>query len=592
MLIYLTKCKIHLIAPNLESYDKFNLFINEFGNSQFFNSKIIFPSEKEKEIIQYEMNEFNQHLPKKLSQHLILKISAFCVSTFMIRRFYYKSHYFDLDFFQYSKYKDKLNENRIILQEFKKDQFIILRDISSNTSLAFHKKTNHLVVLKYKQIFINKEEFQKEMGFYNKINEIKGTVKCFGYITNDGNEVKALFFEFMENGTLQNFINKKKKSYNYLFSFQIIETLNELHLNNIIHRDLKPDNIFINHDLNVYIGDFDCSRIFSNSMNLTHSLTKDIGFIYASPEMINSQQYTKSTDIYSFGLVLYFIYMKEHPYQDTKDIEIINIKNEKKIHHFKQKFEDEFIQNIYLKCIKINPNERPKSNDIVNNFIDISFSTIHTDQIKLLLYLLINENLYIRDRILSIYKQKYNEEIQPLNTLYILYLLLVENYGKNNVFNMRKTRKYITNLALKRNPSAYFIFGEYCFHKITPLVSEGIYFYELAANQNIIQAQLTLSKIYSKGKYVPRDMNKSLHYLKLAADLNSLTALIILGQYFYDGRHVDKNINKSIHYYTLAAKQNDADALVKLGKIFFDNENIPRDVNKAIHFFSIGSRFK
>ena len=71
-------------------------------------------------------------------------------------------------------------------------------------------------------------------------------------------------------------------------------------------------------------------------MNLTHSITKDIGFIYASPEMINSQQYTKSTDIYSFGLVLYFIYMKEHPYQDTKDIEIINIKNEKKIHHFKK----------------------------------------------------------------------------------------------------------------------------------------------------------------------------------------------------------------------------------------------------------------
>ena len=80
-----------------------------------------------------------------------------------------------------------------------------------------------MVVQKFKKNLINEEEFQKEKIFYNKINELKGTVKCFGYVKTKRNQVMSLIFEFMENGILQQFNFKDKKNFKYIISFQILE---------------------------------------------------------------------------------------------------------------------------------------------------------------------------------------------------------------------------------------------------------------------------------------------------------------------------------------------------------------------------------
>lgn len=175
--------KMHLISPNTSDYVTIESIIDGYEK---LKQNLIFPSESEKEIIEYEMKQFIQSLHKDIFQIPLFNLSVVSLSTFMIRRFYFKTKYVENpDFFNYSSYK---NENRIKIQEFKDDEFILLRDISSNTSLMFHKKTNHLVVQKFKKILINEEEFQKEKNFYNKINELKGTVKCFGYVKT--NEIK------------------------------------------------------------------------------------------------------------------------------------------------------------------------------------------------------------------------------------------------------------------------------------------------------------------------------------------------------------------------------------------------------------------
>lgn len=72
---------------------------------------------------------------------------------------------------------------------------------------------------------------------------------------------------------------------------------------NIVHRDIKPQNIFVSKDGNYKLGDFGIAKITEH----TTSGTKTGTYKYMAPEVYNGQPYGPSTDIYSLGLVLYWL---------------------------------------------------------------------------------------------------------------------------------------------------------------------------------------------------------------------------------------------------------------------------------------------
>ena len=78
--------------------------------------------------------------------------------------------------------------------------------------------------------------------------------------------------------------------------------------NNLIHRDIKPTNIFIDHNYLPYISDFETIREHGTD----ESMTDDIGSIlFSSPEQDKSKNVSFQTDIYSFGLLIYYLYEKK-----------------------------------------------------------------------------------------------------------------------------------------------------------------------------------------------------------------------------------------------------------------------------------------
>ncbi len=83
----------------------------------------------------------------------------------------------------------------------------------------------------------------------------------------------------------------------------LLNALQACHSENIIHRDIKPENIFVTKFGDYKLGDFGVARIMSHTTNATKTGTP----YYMAPEVYKSERYGKEADIYSLGMVLYWL---------------------------------------------------------------------------------------------------------------------------------------------------------------------------------------------------------------------------------------------------------------------------------------------
>ena len=71
----------------------------------------------------------------------------------------------------------------------------------------------------------------------------------------------------------------------------------------IVHRDIKPQNIFVSDNGDFKLGDFGIAK----TMEKTMSGTKIGTYKYMAPEVFHNHPYGAASDIYSLGLVLYWL---------------------------------------------------------------------------------------------------------------------------------------------------------------------------------------------------------------------------------------------------------------------------------------------
>ena len=72
---------------------------------------------------------------------------------------------------------------------------------------------------------------------------------------------------------------------------------------NIVHRDIKPQNIFVSKNGDYKLGDFGIAK----TMEKTSGATKIGTYEYMAPEVYHGQPYGSAADIYSLGMVLYWL---------------------------------------------------------------------------------------------------------------------------------------------------------------------------------------------------------------------------------------------------------------------------------------------
>ncbi|RMH44289.1 MAG: serine/threonine protein kinase [Deltaproteobacteria bacterium] len=115
------------------------------------------------------------------------------------------------------------------------------------------------------------------------------------------------------------------------FARQIASALHVAHEHGVVHRDLKPDNVFIEPDPEVDIGERAKVLDFGLAKQVDGSTDEDLtqtGVLlgtpaYMSPEQAGGRPITRQSDIYSFGVMLYRMITGALPFDVTDEREIL-----------------------------------------------------------------------------------------------------------------------------------------------------------------------------------------------------------------------------------------------------------------------------
>jgi eukaryotic-like serine/threonine-protein kinase len=97
--------------------------------------------------------------------------------------------------------------------------------------------------------------------------------------------------------------------------YKLAKALDYAHRQGVIHRDIKPSNILRTPDNDIKLADFSIALV--NRGDLAE--TQFDGFmgspLYMSPEQINEETITSSSDLFSLGVVMYQLLTGRHPFK-------------------------------------------------------------------------------------------------------------------------------------------------------------------------------------------------------------------------------------------------------------------------------------
>jgi NIMA (never in mitosis gene a)-related kinase len=258
------------------------------------------------------------------------------------------------------------------------NDFTIIKQLGSGAfstvSLVTRKQDKKIYALKCVQISklspVERQNSLNEIRLLASINH-KNIISYKESFYNEENHTLNMILEYADDGDLQTKIISKKK-FGCFFEektiwsifIQMVKGLNELHKKKIIHRDLKSANIFLMKNGVCKLGDLNVAKVVENGLLRTQTGTP----YFASPEIWEDKPYSFKSDIWSIGCILYQIAGLKMPFQGKNIKEVYyNLKNIN-IPPLPDIYSPD-LMNMVKKLLKLNPDERPSTQEILEDEI-------------------------------------------------------------------------------------------------------------------------------------------------------------------------------------------------------------------------------
>ena len=221
-----------------------------------------------------------------------------------------------------------------------------------------------------KKIYAAKEIIKNKSSY----DRIKNEIDIYEYLKHDNivnqkehfiyNDTQYLIFEFCENRDLSYLIDQRKKLKEIEVQYyitQLIQALIHLHDRFIVHRDLKLGNIFLTGKMELKLGDFGLAKKLSFR---DEKISEMVGTpAYMAPEILENMGYSLEVDIWSLGVIMYYLIIGKLPFNkpNQEDIKSVSYTFPKKA--IISRAAKSLIEQILVK----DPKERPSLKQILRH---------------------------------------------------------------------------------------------------------------------------------------------------------------------------------------------------------------------------------
>jgi len=163
-----------------------------------------------------------------------------------------------------------------------------------------------------------RQEFMLEIHTAIRYSRHKNVLRVYGYTLEP---VVSIVTEFCEHGSVADCIDKG-------YNLSILQKLDicidaargilSLHRKHVLHRDIACRNILLDRHMTARIADFGMCRVINpivSSQEAVHHTCTEAGPLkWMSPESLMMQNFSKRSDVWSFAVTIWEIFVEEEPY--------------------------------------------------------------------------------------------------------------------------------------------------------------------------------------------------------------------------------------------------------------------------------------
>ena len=193
---------------------------------------------------------------------------------------------------------------------------IVYKAVDSNLGREVAIKVLHPHLLRHENL---KQRFRREARMHAKLMH-PNIVTLLSLYEDDSH--MALIMELVEGNDLKVYLRNNPSvslKTKLKIAIDVLSGLEAAHKFGMVHRDLKPANVLVSNQGEAKLLDFGLAKPEQGDDDLTQSGATVGSFRYMSPEQILNNPIDARTDLYAFGILLFYMTVGKLPFDSTSN---------------------------------------------------------------------------------------------------------------------------------------------------------------------------------------------------------------------------------------------------------------------------------